>query len=189
MPLLRKLGRCGPQVGAIGLGTFSFSHAYGHADSTESLRTLDKALELGCTFLDTADSYGAGENERWLGRALEGRRDAVILGTKVGFVWDQGRQGDRTRRPAGDSSSRHRRQPPAPAHRCPRSLHPPSRRPGSPCRRKRRRDGQRSRRRQSSPCSASPRSSLRSCCEHIESTPSPRFNRSSRFGHEGPSTS
>ena len=89
MPLLRKLGRCGPQVGAIGLGTFSFSHAYGHADSTESLRTLDKALELGCTFLDTADSYGAGENERWLGRALEGRRDAVVLSTKVGFVWDQ----------------------------------------------------------------------------------------------------
>ena len=89
MPLLRKLGRCGPQVGSIGLGTFSFSHAYGPADSAESLRTLDRALELGCTLLDTADSYGAGENERWLGRALEGRRDAVVLGTKIGLVCDE----------------------------------------------------------------------------------------------------
>jgi aryl-alcohol dehydrogenase-like predicted oxidoreductase len=89
MPLERRLSRCGPEVGAIGLGTFSFSHAYGHADSAESLRTLDRALELGCTLLDTADSYGAGENERWLGRALEGRRNAVVLSTKVGFVWDK----------------------------------------------------------------------------------------------------
>ena len=89
MPLLRRLGRCGPEAGAIGLGTFSFSHAYGRADSAESLRTLDRALELGCTLLDTADSYGAGENERWVGWALEGRRDAVVLGTKVGLVCDQ----------------------------------------------------------------------------------------------------
>jgi len=88
MPLLRRLSRCGPEVGAIGLGTFSFSHAYGHADSHESLHTLDRALELGCTLLDTADSYGAGENERWLGAALEGRRNRVVLGTKVGFVCD-----------------------------------------------------------------------------------------------------
>jgi aryl-alcohol dehydrogenase-like predicted oxidoreductase len=89
MPLVRRISRCGPEVGAIGLGTFSFSHAYGHADSSESLRTLDRALELGCTLLDTADSYGAGENERWLGRALEGRRNTVVLGTKVGLVCDQ----------------------------------------------------------------------------------------------------
>src|SRR6185437_2856699 len=54
----------------------------------ESLHTLDRALELGCTLLDTADSYGAGENERWLGAALEGRRNRVVLGTKVGFVCD-----------------------------------------------------------------------------------------------------
>lgn len=89
MPLVRRLSRCGPEVGAIGLGTFSFSHSYGRADSAESLRTLDRALELGCTLLDTADSYAAGENERWLGRALEGRRDAVVLGTKVGLVCDR----------------------------------------------------------------------------------------------------
>lgn len=89
MPLVRRLGHYGPAIGAIGLGTFSFSHAYGRADSTESLRTLDRALELGCTLLDTADSYGAGENERWLGRALDGRRDAVVLGTKVGLVCDR----------------------------------------------------------------------------------------------------
>jgi len=89
MPLLRKLGDCGPEAGAIGLGTVSFSHAYGPADPAESLRTLDRALELGCTLIDTADSYGAGENERWLGGALEGRRDAVVLSSKIGFVWDQ----------------------------------------------------------------------------------------------------
>jgi aryl-alcohol dehydrogenase-like predicted oxidoreductase len=89
MPLMRRLSRCGPEVGAIGLGTFSFSHAYGRADAAESLRTLDRALELGCTLLDTADSYGAGENERWLGRALEGRRDAVVLGTKIGLVCER----------------------------------------------------------------------------------------------------
>src|ERR1700761_2773435 len=89
MPLLRRLGRRGPEVGAIGLGTFSFSHAYGPADSAESLRTLDRALELGCTLLDTADSYAAGENERWLRRALEGRRNAVVLGTKIGLVCGQ----------------------------------------------------------------------------------------------------
>jgi aryl-alcohol dehydrogenase-like predicted oxidoreductase len=88
MPLLRRLSRCGPEVGAIGLGTFSFSHAYGHADSHQSLHTLDRALELGCTLLDTADSYGAGQNERWLGRALEGRRNTVVLGTKIGLVSD-----------------------------------------------------------------------------------------------------
>ena len=100
MPLLRKLGCFGPEVAAIGLGTFSFSHAYGRADSSESLRTLDRALELGCTLLDTADSYGAGENERWLGRALEGRRDAVVLGTKIGFVCDmEGKVSGRNGRP------------------------------------------------------------------------------------------
>lgn len=89
MPLLRRLGLRGPEAGAIGLGSFAFSHAYGPADAAESLRTLDRALELGCTLLDTADSYGAGESERWLGRALEGRRDAVVLGTKIGLVCDQ----------------------------------------------------------------------------------------------------
>jgi aryl-alcohol dehydrogenase-like predicted oxidoreductase len=89
MPLLRRLSRCGPEVGAIGLGTFSFSHAYGPADAHQSLHTLDRALELGCTLLDTADSYGAGENERWLGWALEGRRNTVVLGTKVGFICDK----------------------------------------------------------------------------------------------------
>jgi aryl-alcohol dehydrogenase-like predicted oxidoreductase len=89
MPLARKLSRCGPEVTAIGLGTFSFSHAYGRADSKESLRTLDRALELGCTLLDTADSYGAGENERWLGSALEGRRNSVVLGTKIGLTCNE----------------------------------------------------------------------------------------------------
>ena len=89
MKLQRKLGRSGPEVTPIGLGTVSFSHAYGPADSRESLRTLDRALELGCNLLDTADSYGAGENEAWLGQVLSGRRDKVVLSTKTGFVWDK----------------------------------------------------------------------------------------------------
>jgi aryl-alcohol dehydrogenase-like predicted oxidoreductase len=88
MPLVRTLSRFGPEVAALGLGTFSFSHACGPADAAESRRTLDRALELGCRLLDTADSYGGGENERWLGKALEGRRQAVVLGTKVGLISD-----------------------------------------------------------------------------------------------------
>lgn len=100
MLLRRKLGRFGPEVTPIGLGTFSFSHAYGHADSAESLRTLQRALELGCNLLDTADSYGAGENEAWLGHALEGRRHEVVLSTKIGLMCDsEGKVTGRNGRP------------------------------------------------------------------------------------------
>ena len=86
----RRLGLDGPQILPIGLGTFSFSHAYGQADPGESRATLLRALELGCKLLDTADSYGGGENEAWLGRVLEGRRNDVVLCTKVGLLWDSG---------------------------------------------------------------------------------------------------
>ncbi|HKO20607.1 MAG TPA: aldo/keto reductase [Acidobacteriaceae bacterium] len=82
------LGLDGPEIPRVGLGTFSFSHAYGHADPDESRVTLLRALELGCKLLDTADSYGGGENEAWLGRVLQGRRNDVVLCTKVGLVWD-----------------------------------------------------------------------------------------------------
>ena len=103
--------------------------------------TLDRALELGCTLLDTADSYGAGENERWLGSALEGRRDAVVLGTKVGLVCDQdGKVVGRDGRPES-SSSRDRCKPATTAHRFSRPLHTASRRSGSTGRGERRRDG------------------------------------------------
>lgn len=85
---LRRLGLNGPDIVPIGLGTFSFSHAYGYADSGEAVATLMRALELGCQLLDTADSYGVGENESWLGRTLQDHRDHIVLCTKVGLLCD-----------------------------------------------------------------------------------------------------
>ena len=84
----RALGSGGPQVSALGLGCMGMSQAYGPADEAESLRTLDRALELGIYFLDTADVYGQGHNERLLARALHGRRERVFLATKFGIRRD-----------------------------------------------------------------------------------------------------
>ena len=87
----RKLGRQGLDVSALGLGCMGMSQSYGVPDEKESLATLDRALELGVTFLDTAEAYGPYTNEELLGRALEGRRDRVVLATKFGFRF-QGNQ-------------------------------------------------------------------------------------------------
>ena len=84
----RTLGRNGPTVSAIGLGCMGMSHAYGTYDDTESLATLDRALELGINFWDTADIYGPHTNEALLGKALKGRRERVFLATKFGFLAD-----------------------------------------------------------------------------------------------------
>jgi aryl-alcohol dehydrogenase-like predicted oxidoreductase len=81
---LRALGRQGLKVSAVGLGCMGMSDFYGPADEAESLATLDRALELGVTLLDTADMYGPFKNEELLGRALKGRRDRVVLATKFG---------------------------------------------------------------------------------------------------------
>jgi aryl-alcohol dehydrogenase-like predicted oxidoreductase len=81
----RKLGQ-GLEVSAQGLGCMGMSQVYGPADETESLATIDRALELGVTFLDTADVYGLGHNEELVGRAIAGRRDEVVLATKFGIV-------------------------------------------------------------------------------------------------------
>ena len=85
----RRLGRDGPEVSALGLGCMGMSGAYGGRDDDEAGATLDRAIELGVTFLDTADVYGSGHNETFLGAALRGRRERVFLATKFGNVWDQ----------------------------------------------------------------------------------------------------
>jgi aryl-alcohol dehydrogenase-like predicted oxidoreductase len=81
----RTLGK-GLEVSAQGLGCMGMSQVYGPADEAESLATIDRALELGVTFLDTADVYGLGHNEELVGRAIAGRRDGVVLATKFGIV-------------------------------------------------------------------------------------------------------
>jgi aryl-alcohol dehydrogenase-like predicted oxidoreductase len=82
----RQLGTQGLETSAIGLGCMGMSEFYGRADETEAIRTIQRALELGVTFLDTADMYGPFTNELLVGRAIEGRRDEVVLATKFGNV-------------------------------------------------------------------------------------------------------
>ena len=79
----RKLG-ASLEVSALGLGCMGMSEFYGARDEAESIATIHRALELGVTFLDTADMYGVGRNEELVGRALVGRRGQVILATKFG---------------------------------------------------------------------------------------------------------
>ncbi|MEI9417995.1 aldo/keto reductase [Mesorhizobium sp. Cs1321R2N1] len=88
----RKLGSQGLQVSAIGLGCMGMSQSYGPADEAESVATLHRAIELGCTFLDTAEVYGPYTNEALLGRALKGKRDKVTIATKFGFRIENGKQ-------------------------------------------------------------------------------------------------
>ena len=88
-----KLGNL--DVGRIGLGTMGMSSAYsGHSsDDAESIRTIQRALDLGVTLIDTAEVYGPHTNEELVGRAIKGRRDQVVLATKFGFISNTGREG------------------------------------------------------------------------------------------------
>jgi aryl-alcohol dehydrogenase-like predicted oxidoreductase len=88
----RKLGTQGLEVSEIGLGCMGMSHAYGTPDDRESIATIHRAMELGCTFLDTAEVYGPFTNEELLGRALRGRRDEVTIATKFGWELQNGRR-------------------------------------------------------------------------------------------------
>ena len=81
------------EVSAIGLGCMGMSQAYGKADPEESERTLHRALDIGVTFLDTANVYGLGHNEELVGRVLKGRRTEMQLATKFGIVVKDGKRG------------------------------------------------------------------------------------------------
>ena len=84
----RKLGTQGLEVSALGLGCMGMSQSYGVPDDQESVATLHRAIDLGVTFLDTAEAYGPFTNEELLGRALKGRREQVVLATKFGFRFE-----------------------------------------------------------------------------------------------------
>ena len=93
MMATRKLGTHGLEVSALGLGCMGMSQFYGGADErddAESIATIHRAIDLGVTFLDTAEAYGPYGNEELLAKALAGRRDLVVVATKFGFKFENG---------------------------------------------------------------------------------------------------
>jgi aryl-alcohol dehydrogenase-like predicted oxidoreductase len=82
----RELGRSGLFVSALGLGCMGMSDFYGAGEEADSIATIHRAIELGVTFLDTADIYGIGRNEELVGKAIKDRRGGVVLATKFGNV-------------------------------------------------------------------------------------------------------
>jgi aryl-alcohol dehydrogenase-like predicted oxidoreductase len=107
----RQLGGQGPRVSALGFGAMGLSGVYGPSEDAASTETIRAALDLGITLIDTADAYGAGHNEELVGRAIAGLRDQVVLTTKFGLVFRDGRIGvdgspDHVRRSIADSLRR-----------------------------------------------------------------------------------
>ncbi|MFK4810642.1 aldo/keto reductase [Devosia sp. ZW T5_3] len=89
----RKLGKNGPEVSAIGYGAMGFHLAYGAADTQAGLDLIKRAYDLGVTFFDTAELYGRGENEKFIGEAVKGFRDDIVIATKFGFTFEDGNYG------------------------------------------------------------------------------------------------
>ncbi|MCW2989187.1 MAG: Aldo-keto reductase [Solirubrobacterales bacterium] len=89
----RRLGADGPEVSAEGLGCMGMSEFYGSADEAEAVEVIQRALDLGVDFIDTADMYGPFTNEKLVGEAIAGRREEVVLATKFGNV--RGESGER----------------------------------------------------------------------------------------------
>ncbi len=88
MQAKRKLGANGPLVSAIGYGAMGLEGYYGTAEESGAIETIRHALDIGCTFIDTADAYGNGHNESLVARALADRRDEAFIATKFGIVFD-----------------------------------------------------------------------------------------------------
>ncbi|MFE9486830.1 aldo/keto reductase [Streptomyces sp. NPDC006641] len=95
----RRLGRTGLEVSALGLGCMGMSQTYGLPDDKESIKTIHRALELGCNFFDTAEAYGPFVNEELLGKALGSRRDGAVVATKFGWEYEGTRRGALNSRP------------------------------------------------------------------------------------------
>lgn len=89
----RELGTNGPLVSAVGLGCMGMSGVYGKGDEKESIATIERALELGHNFLDTADYYLAGHNEQLIAQAITGKRDKAFLSVKTGMMLSPGGYG------------------------------------------------------------------------------------------------
>lgn len=89
----RRLGRSGPEVSAIGYGAMGFHLAYGASDAQAGLDLIRRAYDLGVTFFDTAELYGWGENEKFIGQAVKSFRDDIVIATKFGFTFDNGNYG------------------------------------------------------------------------------------------------
>lgn len=97
----RILGRDGLEVSALGMGCWAIGgpflldgqpDGWGQVDDTDSIRAIQRAMELGVTLFDTADVYGTGHSERVLGRALKGERDKVVVATKFGYTYDEAKR-------------------------------------------------------------------------------------------------